>query len=202
MSRNRPIATGVAFLVAAAVFVPPFNASGTIDWRDLKAIVSIVAGIALVAEPTGAQLAVHPFHRQAVLGGTGPLSLRRVVMVASQPPIILLRRKTHRCRPSPESSSRWSPAWLRTTKELSGIGGSACASRECADIAASPALRPADLTLIRSSRRIPRVRNRPDRGTRAAPGPTLVTPGRRLLEAAVGGRRRLPLRRPSRSSVT
>ena len=47
VSRNRLIVVGVALIVAAIVGTI-LNATGTLDWRDMGAIVSIISGIALV----------------------------------------------------------------------------------------------------------------------------------------------------------
>ena len=47
VSRNRMIVLGVA-LVVAAIVGTVLNATGTLDWRDMGAIVSIISGIALV----------------------------------------------------------------------------------------------------------------------------------------------------------
>ena len=161
VSRNRLIATGVAFLVAAAVFVL-LNASGTIDWRDLGAIVSIVVGIALVWSQS----------RQvrnwrsigfigAVLGGIGLLSLG-VVMVASRdnPPIILLRGGLIGAALVAGILFALVPMWLRTTKELSESEAQRVRESERADNAAhlhDSVLQ--TLTLIRASAEDPaRVR--------------------------------------------
>ena len=161
MSRNRLIATGVAFLVAAAVFVL-LNASGTIDWRDLGAIVSIVVGIALVWSQSRQVRNWRSIRFiGAVLGGIGLLSLG-VVMVASRdnPPIILLRGGLIGAALVAGILFALVPMWLRTTKELSESEAQRVRESERADIAAhlhDSVLQ--TLTLIRASAEDPaRVR--------------------------------------------
>lgn len=137
VSRNRLIATGVAFLVAAAVFVL-LNASGTIDWRDLGAIVSIVVGIALVWSQSRQVRNWRSIRFiGAVLGGIGLLSLG-VVMVASRdnPPIILLRGGLIGAALVAGILFALVPMWLRTTKELSESEAQRVRESERADIAA------------------------------------------------------------------
>ena len=161
VSRNRLIATGVAFLVAAAVFVL-LNASGTIDWRDLGAIVSIVVGIALVWSQSRQVRNWRSIRFiGAVLGGIGLLSLG-VVMVASRdnPPIILLRGGLIGAALVAGILFALVPMWLRTTKELSESEAQRVRESERADIAAhlhDSVLQ--TLTLIRASAEDPaRVR--------------------------------------------
>ena len=48
VSRNRLIVVGVA-LIVAAIAGTVLNATGTLDWRDMGAIVSIIAGMAFRA---------------------------------------------------------------------------------------------------------------------------------------------------------
>ena len=161
VSRNRLIATGVAFLVAAAVFVL-LNASGTIDWRDLGAIVSIVVGIALVWSQSRQVRKWRSIRFiGAVVGGIGLLSLG-VVMVASRdnPPIILLRGGLIGAALVAGILFALVPMWLRTTKELSESEAQRVRESERADIAAhlhDSVLQ--TLTLIRASAEDPaRVR--------------------------------------------
>ena len=161
VSRNRLIATGVAFLVAAAVFVL-LNASGTIDWRDLGAIVSIVVGIALVWSQSRQVRNWRSIRFiGAVLGGIGLLSLG-VVMVASRdnPPIILLRGGLIGAALVAGVLFALVPMWLRTTKDLSQAQAQRVRESERADIAAhlhDSVLQA--LTLIRASAEDPaRVR--------------------------------------------
>ena len=161
VSRNRLIATGVAFLVAAAVFVL-LNASGTIDWRDLGAIVSIVVGIALVWSQSRQVRKWRSIRFiGAVVGGIGLLRLG-VVMVASRdnPPIILLRGGLIGAALVAGILFALVPMWLRTTKELSESEAQRVRESERADIAAhlhDSVLQ--TLTLIRASAEDPaRVR--------------------------------------------
>lgn len=137
VSRNRLIATGVAFLVAAVVFIL-LNASGTIDWRDLGAIVSIVVGIALVWSQSRQVRKWRSIRFiGAVVGGIGLLSLG-VVMVASRdnPPIILLRGGLIGAALVAGILFALVPMWLRTTKELSESEAQRVRESERADIAA------------------------------------------------------------------
>ena len=161
VSRNRLIATGVAFLVAAVVFIL-LNASGTIDWRDLGAIVSIVVGIALVWNQSRQVRKWRSIRFiGAVVGGIGLLSLG-VVMVASRdnPPIILLRGGLIGAALVAGILFALVPMWLRTTKELSESEAQRVRESERADIAAhlhDSVLQ--TLTLIRASAEDPaRVR--------------------------------------------
>lgn len=161
VSRNRLIATGVAFLVAAIVFIL-LNASGTIDWRDLGAIVSIVVGIALVWSQSRQVRKWRSIRFiGAVVGGIGLLSLG-VVMVASRdnPPIILLRGGLIGAALVAGILFALVPMWLRTTKELSESEAQRVRESERADIAAhlhDSVLQ--TLTLIRASAEDPaRVR--------------------------------------------
>ena len=161
VSRNRLIATGVAFLVAAVVFIL-LNASGTIDWRDLGAIVSIVVGIALVWSQSRQVRKWRSIRFiGAVVGGIGLLSLG-VVMVASRdnPPIILLRGGLIGAALVAGILFALVPMWLRTTKELSESEAQRVRESERADIAAhlhDSVLQ--TLTLIRASAEDPaRVR--------------------------------------------
>lgn len=161
VSRNRLIATGVAFLVAAAVFVL-LNASGTIDWRDLGAIIAIVSGITLVwsqSHNVSSWRSVRFIG--AVFGGIVLLSLG-VVMVASRdnPPIILLRGGLIGAALVAGVLFALVPMWLRTTKDLSQAQAQRVRESERADIAAhlhDSVLQA--LTLIRASAEDPaRVR--------------------------------------------
>ena len=161
VSRNRLIATGVAFLVAAVVFIL-LNASGMIDWRDLGAIVSIVVGIALVWSQSRQVRKWRSIRFiGAVVGGIGLLSLG-VVMVASRdnPPIILLRGGLIGAALVAGILFALVPMWLRTTKELSESEAQRVRESERADIAAhlhDSVLQ--TLTLIRASAEDPaRVR--------------------------------------------
>lgn len=161
VSRNRLIATGVAFLVAAAVFVL-LNASGTIDWRDLGAIIAIVSGITLVWSQSHNVSSWRSLRViGAVFGGIVLLSLG-VVMVASRdnPPIILLRGGLIGAALVAGVLFALVPMWLRTTKDLSQAQAQRVRESERADIAAhlhDSVLQA--LTLIRASAEDPaRVR--------------------------------------------
>ena len=161
VSRNRLIATGVAFLVAAAVFVL-LNASGTIDWRDLGAIIAIVSGITLVWSQSHNVSSWRSLRFiGAVFGGIVLLSLG-VVMVASRdnPPIILLRGGLIGAALVAGVLFALVPMWLRTTKDLSQAQAQRVRESERADIAAhlhDSVLQA--LTLIRASAEDPaRVR--------------------------------------------
>ena len=137
VSRNRLIATGVAFLVAAAVFVL-LNASGTIDWRDLGAIIAIVSGITLVWSQSHNVSSWRSLRFiGAVFGGIVLLSLG-VVMVASRdnPPIILLRGGLIGAALVAGVLFALVPMWLRTTKDLSQAQAQRVRESERADIAA------------------------------------------------------------------
>lgn len=161
VSRNRLIATGVALLVAAFVGVI-LNASGTIDWRDIGAVMTIVTGIALVWSQSRQVRNWRSIRFiGAVVGGIGLLSLG-VVMVASRdnPLIILLRGGLIGAALVAGILFALIPMWLRTTKELSESEAQRVRESERADIAAhlhDSVLQ--TLTLIRASAEDPtRVR--------------------------------------------
>ena len=161
VSRNRMIVTGVALLVAALAGTI-LNATSTLDWRDMVAIVSIVAGISLVWSQSR-QVSNWRSLRfiGAVLGGIMLLSLG-VVMVASRdnPPVILLRGGLIGAALVAGVLFALVPMWLRTTKDLSEAQAQRVREAERADIAAhlhDSVLQ--TLTLIRASAEDPaRVR--------------------------------------------
>ena len=92
VSRNRLLVVGVA-LIVGAIIGTILNATNTLDWRDMGAIVSIVSGIALVWSQSRNVSSWRSLRFiGAVFGGILLLSLG-VVIVASRdnPPVILLR---------------------------------------------------------------------------------------------------------------
>lgn len=161
VSRNRMIVLGVA-LVAAAIVGTVLNATGTLDWRDMGAIVSIISGIALVWSQSRD---VNGWRSLRFLGivaaGLLLLSLG-VVMVASRdnPPVILLRGGLIGAALVAGVLFALVPMWLRTTKDLSQAQAQRVRESERADIAAhlhDSVLQA--LTLIRASAEDPaRVR--------------------------------------------
>ena len=161
VSRNRMIVLGVA-LVVAAIVGTVLNATGTLDWRDMGAIVSIISGIALVWSQSRD---VNGWRSLRFLGivaaGLLLLSLG-VVMVASRdnPPIILLRGGLIGAALVAGVLFALVPMWLRTTKDLSQAQAQRVRESERADIAAhlhDSVLQA--LTLIRASAEDPaRVR--------------------------------------------
>ena len=161
VSRNRMIVTGVALLVAALAGTI-LNATSTLDWRDMVAIVSIVAGISLVWSQSREVSNWRSLRFiGAVLGGIILLSLG-VVMVASRdnPPVILLRGGLIGAALVAGVLFALVPMWLRTTKDLSEAQAQRVREAERADIAAhlhDSVLQ--TLTLIRASAEDPaRVR--------------------------------------------
>lgn len=161
VSRNRMIVTGVALLVAALAGTI-LNATSTLDWRDMGAIVSIVAGISLVWSQSREVSNWRSLRFiGAVLGGIILLSLG-VVMVASRdnPPVILLRGGLIGAALVAGVLFALVPMWLRTTKDLSEAQAQRVREAERADIAAhlhDSVLQ--TLTLIRASAEDPaRVR--------------------------------------------
>ena len=161
VSRNRMIVLGVA-LVVAAIVGTILNATGTLDWRDMGAIVSIISGIALVWSQSRD---VNGWRSLRFLGivaaGLLLLSLG-VVMVASRdnPPVILLRGGLIGAALVAGVLFAFVPMWLRTTKDLSQAQAQRVRESERADIAAhlhDSVLQA--LTLIRASAEDPaRVR--------------------------------------------
>lgn len=161
VSRNRMIVTGVALLVAALAGTI-LNATSKLDWRDMVAIVSIVAGISLVWSQSREVSNWRSLRFiGAVLGGIMLLSLG-VVMVASRdnPPVILLRGGLIGAALVAGVLFALVPMWLRTTKDLSEAQAQRVREAERADIAAhlhDSVLQ--TLTLIRASAEDPaRVR--------------------------------------------
>ena len=155
VSRNRLIVVGVA-LIVAAIIGTILNATNTLDWRDMGAIIAIVSGITLVWSQSRNVRSWRSLRFiGAVFGGIVLLSLG-VVMVASRdnPPIILLRGGLIGAALVAGVLFALVPMWLRTTKDLSQ------AQAERADIAAhlhDSVLQA--LTLIRASAEDPaRVR--------------------------------------------
>ena len=161
VSRNRLIVVGVALIVAAIVGTI-LNATNTLDWRDMGAIVSIMSGIALVWSQSRNVSSWRSLRFiGAVLGGIVLLSLG-VVMVASRdnPPVILLRGGLIGAALVAGVLFAFMPLWLRTTKDLSQAQAQRVREAERADIAAhlhDSVLQA--LTLIRASAEDPaRVR--------------------------------------------
>ena len=161
VSRNRMIVLGVA-LVVAAIVGTVLNATGTLDWRDMGAIVSIISGIALVWSQSRNVSSWRSLRFiGAVFGGIVLLSLG-VVMVASRdnPPVILLRGGLIGAALVAGVLFAFVPMWLRTTKDLSQAQAQRVRESERADIAAhlhDSVLQA--LTLIRASAEDPaRVR--------------------------------------------
>ena len=161
VSRNRMIVLGVT-LVVAAIVGTVLNATGTLDWRDMGAIVSIISGIALVWSQSRD---VNGWRSLRFLGivaaGLLLLSLG-VVMVASRdnPLVILLRGGLIGAALVAGVLFALVPMWLRTTKDLSQAQAQRVRESERADIAAhlhDSVLQA--LTLIRASAEDPaRVR--------------------------------------------
>ena len=161
VARNRMIATGVGLLVAA-VAGTILNATNTLDWRDMGAIIAIVSGITLVWSQSRNVRSWRSLRFiGAVFGGIVLLSLG-VVMVASRdnPPIILLRGGLIGAALVAGVLFALVPMWLRTTKDLSQAQAQRVRESERADIAAhlhDSVLQA--LTLIRASAEDPaRVR--------------------------------------------
>lgn len=161
VSRNRLIVVGVALIVAAIVGTI-LNATNTLDWRDMGAIVSIMSGIALVWSQSRNVSSWRSLRFiGAVFGGIVLLSLG-VVMVASRdnPPVILLRGGLIGVALVAGVLFAFMPLWLRTTKDLSQAQAQRVREAERADIAAhlhDSVLQA--LTLIRASAEDPaRVR--------------------------------------------
>ena len=161
VSRNRLLVVGVA-LIVGAIIGTILNATNTLDWRDMGAIVSIVSGIALVWSQSRNVSSWRSLRFiGAVFGGILLLSLG-VVMVASRdnPPIILLRGGLIGAALVAGVLFALVPMWLRTTKDLSQAQAQRVRESERADIAAhlhDSVLQA--LTLIRASAEDPaRVR--------------------------------------------
>ena len=161
VSRNRLLVAGVALIVAAIVGTI-LNATGTLDWRDMGAIIAIVSGITLVWSQSRNVSSWRSLRFiGAVFGGIVLLSLG-VVMVASRdnPPIILLRGGLIGAALVAGVLFALVPMWLRTTKDLSQAQAQRVRESERADIAAhlhDSVLQA--LTLIRASAEDPaRVR--------------------------------------------
>ena len=161
VSRNRMIVVGVTLIVAAIVGTI-MNATNTLDWRDMGAIIVIVAGITLVWSQSRNVSSWRSLRFiGAVFGGIVLLSLG-VVMVASRdnPPIILLRGGLIGAALVAGVLFALVPMWLRTTKDLSQAQAQRVRESERADIAAhlhDSVLQA--LTLIRASAEDPaRVR--------------------------------------------
>lgn len=161
VSRNRLIVVGVA-LVVAAIAGTVLNATGTLDWRDMGAIVSIISGIALVWSQSRDANGWRSLRFVGiVLGGIVLLALG-VVLVASRdnPPVILLRGGLIGAALVAGVLFAFMPLWLRTTKDLSQAQAQRVREAERADIAAhlhDSVLQA--LTLIRASAEDPaRVR--------------------------------------------
>ena len=161
VSRNRMIVVGVTLLVAAIVGTI-MNATNTLDWRDMGAIIVIVAGITLVWSQSRSVSSWRSLRFiGAVFGGIVLLSLG-VVMAASRdnPPIILLRGGLIGAALVAGVLFALGPMWLRTTKDLSQAQAQRVRESERADIAAhlhDSVLQA--LTLIRASAEDPaRVR--------------------------------------------
>ena len=137
VSRNRLLVAGVALIVAAIVGTI-LNATGTLDWRDMGAIIAIVSGITLVwSQSRNVSSWRSVRFIGAVFGGIVLLSLG-VVMVASRdnPPIILLRGGLIGAALVAGVLFALVPMWLRTTKDLSQAQAQRVRESERADIAA------------------------------------------------------------------
>ena len=161
VSRNRLLVAGVA-LIVAAIIGTILNATNTLDWRDMGAIIAIVSGITLVWSQSRNVRSWRSLRFiGAVFGGIVLLSLG-VVMVASRdnPPIILLRGGLIGAALVAGVLFALVPMWLRTTKDLSQAQAQRVRESERADIAAhlhDSVLQA--LTLIRASAEDPaRVR--------------------------------------------
>ena len=161
VSRNRLLVVGVA-LIVGAIIGTILNATNTLDWRDMGAIVTIISGISLVWSQSRNVSSWRSLRFiGAVFGGIVLLSLG-VVMVASRdnPPIILLRGGLIGAALVAGVLFALVPMWLRTTKDLSQAQAQRVRESERADIAAhlhDSVLQA--LTLIRASAEDPaRVR--------------------------------------------
>ena len=161
VSRNRMIVVGVA-LLGGAIAGTILNATSTLDWRDMGAIVSIVAGISLVWSQSRNVRSWRSWRFVgSVVGGIALLSLG-VVMEASRdnPPVVLLRGGLIGVAIVAGVLFAFGPLWVRTTKDLSEAQAQRVREAERADIAAhlhDSVLQA--LTLIRASAEDPaRVR--------------------------------------------
>ena len=161
VSRNRMIVLGVALLVAA-IAGTVLNATGTLDWRDMGAIVSIISGIALVWSQSRDVNGWRSLRFVGIVAAGLLLLSLGVVMVASRdnPPVILLRGGLIGAALVAGVLFALVPMWLRTTKDLSQAQAQRVREAERADIAAhlhDSVLQA--LTLIRASAEDPaRVR--------------------------------------------
>ena len=161
VSRNRMIVLGVA-LVVAAIVGTVLNATGTLDWRDMGAIVSIISGIALVWSQSRDVNGWRSLRFVGIVAAGLLLLSLGVVMVASRdnPPVILLRGGLIGAALVAGVLFALVPMWLRTTKDLSQAQAQRVRESERADIAAhlhDSVLQA--LTLIRASAEDPaRVR--------------------------------------------
>ena len=161
VSRNRMIVLGVA-LVVAAIVGTVLNATGTLDWRDMGAIVSIISGIALVWSQSRDVNGWRSLRFVGIVAAGLLLLSLGVVMVASRdnPPVILLRGGLIGAALVAGVLFALVPMWLRTTKDLSQAQAQRVREAERADIAAhlhDSVLQA--LTLIRASAEDPaRVR--------------------------------------------
>ena len=161
VSRNRMIVVGVA-LVVAAIVGTVLNATGTLDWRDMGAIVSIISGIALVWSQSRDVNGWRSLRFVGIVAAGLLLLSLGVVMVASRdnPPVILLRGGLIGAALVAGVLFAFVPMWLRTTKDLSQAQAQRVREAERADIAAhlhDSVLQA--LTLIRASAEDPaRVR--------------------------------------------
>ena len=161
VSRNRMIVLGVA-LVVAAIVGTVLNATGTLDWRDMGAIVSIISGIALVWSQSRDVNGWRSLRFVGIVAAGLLLLSLGVVMVASRdnPPVILLRGGLIGAALVAGVLFALVPMWLRTTKDLSQAQAQRVREAERADIAAhlhDSVLQ--TLTLIRASAEDPaRVR--------------------------------------------
>ena len=161
VSRNRMIVLGVA-LVVAAIVGTVLNATGTLDWRDMGAIVSIISGIALVWSQSRGVNGWRSLRFLGIVAAGLLLLCLGVVMVASRdnPSVILLRGGLIGAALVAGVLFALVPMWLRTTKDLSQAQAQRVREAERADIAAhlhDSVLQA--LTLIRASAEDPaRVR--------------------------------------------
>ena len=161
VSRNRMIVLGIALLVAAIVGTV-LNATGTLDWRDMGAIVSIISGIALVWSQSRDVNGWRSLRFVGIVAAGLLLLSLGVVMVASRdnPAVILLRGGLIGAALVVGVLFALVPMWLRTTKDLSQAQAQRVREAERADIAAhlhDSVLQA--LTLIRASAEDPaRVR--------------------------------------------
>ena len=161
VSRNRMIVVGVA-LVVAAIVGTVLNATGTLDWRDMGAIITIVCGISLVWSQSRDVNGWRSLRFVGIVAAGLLLLSLGVVMVASRdnPPVILLRGGLIGAALVAGVLFAFVPMWLRTTKDLSQAQAQRVREAERADIAAhlhDSVLQA--LTLIRASAEDPaRVR--------------------------------------------